>query len=234
MACRRRRAPISTRTSSELDAARMRLSRDPAQGAEQLRARAPRRRARSTAQLGAERDGAQRLHHPRPARRGPGRSRSARSAPAADQRSATSAAISWRRSAAQLIGRFGEETERRRRTASMPAACGSAPRSTWTMQQRRRDRASRRPRPLRARPRLARSRALDRHRAAIGARGWRLRISASAIPTGARRSCCRTSRRRGQIGFTDGSTGDPARLAAQRCRSAARGTPALSARCAPA
>ena len=81
------------------DPRRIRLSRDPAQGADQLRPGPPARAGARAAQLGARRDGAQRLHHRRPARRGAAASRSARCAAAA-RASATSAAISWRRSAA--------------------------------------------------------------------------------------------------------------------------------------
>ena len=80
------------------DAGRERLSRHPAQIAEQLRSGPPARARARAAQLGAGRNGAQRFHHRRPARRRDRASRSAR--PGAAARSPTmSAAISWRRSA---------------------------------------------------------------------------------------------------------------------------------------
>ena len=72
-----------------------------------------------------------------------------------------------------------------------------------------------------------------------GGRGWRdlglsvdcrrrlarrsstARRSAPAIPTGGRRSCCRRTAAQATIGFTDGSTGDAARVRRVACRSAA-------------
>ena len=152
-------------------AARDRLSRDPAQGADQLRSRAPRRARDRAAQLGAERDGAQRLHHRGPARRR--RRAAARHRPRRRPTpSATSAAISWRKSAASWSSAMARKPKRAP-TASMPAACGCAPRSIRADAEGRRERAARRADPLRSRHGLARFRAQRRHGPAIGAASWR-------------------------------------------------------------
>ena len=122
------------------------------------------------------------------------------------------------------------EGRERARTASMPAACGCAPRYDPRDAAGGRDGAARRPDALRARPRLARSRA-----SSIDVDGdWRgaaraARRSAPAIRTGARRWCCRKRRRRARRSASP--TAAPARLPASppRCRSAAPAAPAFDA-----
>ena len=81
------------------DAAGSRLSRGPAQGADQLRS-GPRDRPRAARRNYVLREMARNGYITAPAARAPRRPRSARSATAATRSSASRAAISWRRSAA--------------------------------------------------------------------------------------------------------------------------------------
>ena len=126
------------------------------QGAEQLRPGPPPGARARAAQLGARRDGAQRLHHPRPARRGDRASRSARCAAAA-RAVRNVGGYFMEEVRRKLIDRYGENAERgpEQRLCRRPVgahllrpahAAGG------------RDGAARRPDALRARPRLARSR----------------------------------------------------------------------------
>ena len=93
------------------DPARGGLSRRPAQGAVQLRPGPRDAEGARPPQLRPARDGQQRLHHRGAACAPPRQLRWARSATAATRNSASRAAISWKRSAATLLKRFGEKAE---------------------------------------------------------------------------------------------------------------------------
>ena len=198
MACRRRRAPISTRTSASSTLARNGLSRDPAQGADQLRSGPPSRARRSQRRnwvLGEmARNGfitaAQRDAAAAPAARHGARR------PASSVRNVGGYFIEEVRR--QLIARYGEQADD---GPNSVYAGGLWVRTSLDPRDaaRGRDGAARRPDPLRRAARGWRDPGLtDRRRRRLARRSSPSRRSASAMPTGARRGARarRAARRR--------------------------------------